>query len=92
MGVPFKWGRDQKNYFQNLKDALKCAPALQLADPANPYIVTWDKSQVLIGAILKHENKNGPHPVGFASRKLSAAERNYPVHKPELLAIVYALK
>jgi RNase H-like domain found in reverse transcriptase len=28
----------------------------------------------------------------FASRKLSGAEKKYPVHERELLAIVYALK
>jgi RNase H-like domain found in reverse transcriptase len=65
---------------------------LQLADPAKPYIVTCDASDVGIGAVLEQERENGPHPVAFASRKLSGAERNYSVHERELLAIVYALK
>ena len=91
-GVPFEWGGDQENSFQNLKDAVKSAPVLQLADPAKPYIVTCDASDVGIGAVLEQESENGPHPVAFASRKLSGAERNYPVHERELLAIVYALK
>jgi hypothetical protein len=65
---------------------------LQLADPAKPYIVTCDVSDVGIGAVLEQQSENGPHPVAFASRKLSGAKRNYPVHERELLSIVYALK
>jgi hypothetical protein len=85
-------GRDQENSFRNLEDAVKSAPVLQLADPAKPYIVTCDASDVGIGAVLEQESENGPNPVAFASRKLSGAERNSPVHERELLAIVYALK
>ena len=32
------------------------------------------------------------HPVAFESRKLNAAEQNYPTHERELLAVVHALK
>jgi RNase H-like domain found in reverse transcriptase len=85
-------GETKENSFQNLKDAVKSAPVLQLADPAKPYIVMCDASDVGIGAVLEQESENGPHPVAFASRKLSGAERNYHVHERELLAIVYALK
>jgi hypothetical protein len=43
-GVPFEWGGGQENSFQNLKDAVKSAPVLQLADSSKPYIVTCDAS------------------------------------------------
>jgi hypothetical protein len=85
-------GGDQENSFQNLKDAVKSAPVLQLADSSKPYIVTCDASDIGIGAVLEHEGEHVSHPVAFASRKLSSAEKNYPVHERELLAIVYALK
>jgi hypothetical protein len=61
---------------------------LQLAHPAKPHIVTCDDGDVGIGAVLEQESENGPHPVVFASRKLSGVEKNYLVHGRELLAIV----
>ena len=91
-GVPFEWGGGQENSFQELKTAVQSAPILQLADPSKPYIVTCDASDIGIGAVLEQESEKGPHPIAFASRKLSSAEKNYPVHERELLAIVYALK
>jgi hypothetical protein len=65
---------------------------LQLADSSKPYIVTCDASDIFIGAVLEQEGEHGSHSVAFSSRKLSSAEKNYPVHERELLAMVYALK
>jgi DNA polymerase elongation subunit (family B) len=85
-------GGGQENSFQNLKDAVKSAPVFQLADYSKPYILTCNARDIGIGAVLEQEGEHGSHPVAFASRKLSSAEKNYPVHERELLAIVYALK
>mgnify|MGYP003471162135 CR=1 FL=1 len=87
-GVPFELGGEHENYFQDLKDAVKSAPVLQLADPSKPYIVTCDASDIGIGAVLEQESEHGPHPVAFASRKLSSAEMIYTVHERKCRAIV----
>jgi hypothetical protein len=71
---------------------VKSVPVLQLADSSKPYIVTCDASDIGIGAVLEQEGEHGAYPVAFSSMKLSSAEKNYPVHERELLAIVYALK
>jgi RNase H-like domain found in reverse transcriptase len=65
---------------------------LQLADSYKPYIVTCDASDIGIGAVLEQKGEHGYHPVAFASRKLSGAEKNCHVHEREFLAIVYDLK
>jgi hypothetical protein len=51
-GIPFECGGGQENYFQNLKDAVKSAPVLQLANPSKPYIVNCDAKDLGIGAVL----------------------------------------
>ena len=73
-------GKGQENSFQNLKHAVKSAPVLQLVDPSKSYIVTCDASDVGIGAVLEQGSEHEPHSVTFASRKLSSAEHNFPMH------------
>ena len=38
------------------------------------------------------DDKGHQHPVAHESRKLTAAERNYPAHVLELLAVVHSLR
>ena len=47
-----------------------------------------DASIVGLGVVLLQDG----HPIAFESRKLNPAERNYPVHELELLAIVHAVR
>ena len=50
-------------------------------------------SNIAIAAILTQPDDAGhQHPVAYESRKLTAAERNYPAHILELLAVVHALR
>jgi hypothetical protein len=89
--VPFEWGGPGE-FFSEPQRCSQKRPVLQLADSSKPYIVTCDASDIAIGAVLEQEGEHGSHPVAYALRKLSSAEKNYPVHERELLAIVYALK
>jgi RNase H-like domain found in reverse transcriptase len=41
-----------ENSFQNLKDAVRSAPMLQLVDLTKPYIAMCDASDISIGAVL----------------------------------------
>ncbi|XP_047471352.1 uncharacterized protein LOC125026795 [Penaeus chinensis] len=52
----------------------------------------WDASNVGLGAVLMQEYKGNLRPIGFASRVLTSAEKNYSVTDREMLAIVWALK
>jgi hypothetical protein len=84
---PFVWGPEQKQAFQDLKKTVADDPILSHFAPTDPVEVHCDASNKAVGATMV---QNG-HPVAFESRKLSAAELNYPTHDKELLAIVHAL-
>ena len=47
-----------------------------------------DASDVAVGDVLAQHNR----PIAYFSKSLTSAEKNYPVHDRELLAIVLSCK
>src|SRR5215469_9194751 len=87
----WRWGRDESEAFLTLKNALSTAPTLRIPDPEKPFRLTTDASDFATGAILTQEHEGVYHPIAYYSRTMLPAERNYPVHDKELLAIIDAL-
>ena len=90
--VPFHWTAEHQKAFEALKEATSTAPVLTLPHATSMYSITTDASEVGIGAVLHITTAEGNKPVAFYSRALSPAERNYPVHDLEMLAIITALQ
>ncbi|GJP43022.1 hypothetical protein CLOM_g2528 [Closterium sp. NIES-68] len=91
-GTLFEWGERQQTAFDELRNFLTSPPVLRIADTSRPFEVLTDASDFAIGAILLQDFGDGLQPIAYESRKLQAAERNYPVHDKEMLAIVHAFK
>lgn len=90
----FAWTPEAEDAFTKLKAALVSSGVLKpfQDDSTVPTRVTTDASDSAIGAELAQQVDGTYYPVAFESRKLSPAERNYPTHERELLAIIHALK
>uniref|UniRef100_A0A3B3I428 Gypsy retrotransposon integrase-like protein 1 n=1 Tax=Oryzias latipes TaxID=8090 RepID=A0A3B3I428_ORYLA len=86
-----RWDESCTEAFQQILQCLTNAPVLAFADPSKPYVLHVDASFHGLGAVLNQEHPEGLRPVAFASRKLSSAERNYPVHQLEFLALKWAV-
>ncbi|GJP37609.1 hypothetical protein CLOM_g22000 [Closterium sp. NIES-68] len=91
-GTFYEWGGEQQAAFDQLKLFLTTPPVLRIADPHRPFELITDASNLAVGAVLLQDFGKVLQPIAYESRKLNPAERNYPVHDKELLAIVHAFK
>ena len=89
--LPFNWGPPQQKAFDQLKELCSTTPVLAFADYTKPFILHTDASMDGLGGVLYQEQDGRERVIAFASRRLSRAERNYPVHKLEFLALKWAV-
>ncbi|KAG3231266.1 hypothetical protein PI124_g23639 [Phytophthora idaei] len=90
--APWCWEVGHDEAFQAVKESLLRAPILALPDLDRPCSVVCDASDFAIGCALLQADADGRERViAFESRQLKAAEKNYPVHDKELLAMKYTL-
>jgi transposase InsO family protein len=88
---PWTWGEAEQKSFDTLKAALTTPPVLGYADFTQPFLLHTDASVQGLGAILYQEKEDGKRVIAYASRGLNRAERNYPAHKLEFLALKWAV-
>nr|CDJ88909.1 RNA-directed DNA polymerase (reverse transcriptase) domain containing protein [Haemonchus contortus] len=97
--TPFLWTGAHQQAFATLKDLLTRAPVLGQPDieaarkRLRPFYIYTDASRSGLGAVLAQEgNDKLIHPLHFASRGLSRAEKNYHITDQEALGVMFAVK
>ncbi|XP_063954090.1 uncharacterized protein K02A2.6-like [Lytechinus pictus] len=89
----WQWGKEQKAAFQRAKESLKSAKILTHYDSTKQLVLSCDASPYGVGAVLSHVMEDGSErPIGYTSRSLNSAERNYSQLDKEGLAIVFGVK
>ena len=72
------WAKEQKLAFEQSKSFLKSSKLLVQYDDKKELTLACDASQYGLEAVLSHQMQDGSeHPISFASRILTKAERNY---------------
>ena len=90
--VPFLWTPVCQSSFETLKERLSNAPVLAYPDFNKDFTLGTDASQLGLGAVLSQMREDGRlHPISYASRALSPAEKNYAITELETLAVVWAI-
>ena len=84
----FYFDEPQKEAFEQLKNALSCAPVLRFYSLKEPLILSCDASQGGLGAVILQGNQ----PIAYASKTLTQTERAYAQIEKELLAIVFGCR
>jgi hypothetical protein len=90
--TPYTWDDKTEKAFVTLKITLTTECLLQYPNFARPFVLTTDASNDAIGAVLSQGTKGNDAPIGYTSRTLNDAERNYPIVEKELLAMVWGCK
>ena len=87
----WRWTDRCEAAFQTLKQKLTTAPILAYPDFSLGYFLETNASIHGLGAVLSQKQPDGRiHPVAYASRGLTPAERNYGITELETLAVVWA--
>lgn len=75
---PWRWTFKEKMAFAKSKELLTSSQVLVHFDPKLELVLACNASAYRIGAVLAHKMPDGSkRPIGFASRTLSGAEKNY---------------
>ena len=91
--VKWKWTSKQDKAFRESKELLTSSQLLFHFDSKLPLLLACDASAYSIGAVLAHKMPDGSEkPIGYASRTLNTAERNYSQLEKEDLSCVFGVK
>ena len=89
----FELTPEQVVSFKHFIDTICSSPVLALPKPDLPYSVDTDASAYGLGCALFQTHSDGSRkPIGFWSRSLNPAEKNYSASERECLAVVWALQ
>ena len=91
--VEWVWSSAQEQAFGESKMLLTSSPLLVHFNPQLPLLLACDASAYGIGAVLAHRLPDGSEkPIGYASRTLNSAKRNYSQLEKEGLSCVFGIK
>lgn len=89
--VRFRWGPNEEKAFKELKRKMTEPPVLAHFNPHIGCELRTDASHDGIGVIVLQQQQGEKHPIAYASRNLTKAEKNYPISELEALAVIYGL-
>ena len=90
---PIEWTEEHQKVVEELIGRITSPPVMAYPDYDKPFELHTDASQDGLGAVLYQEQEGKMRVVGYGSRSLTAAEKNYHLHsgKLEFLALKWAI-
>lgn len=91
--VAWKWGEPQKRSLEAVRRELASERVLAHFEPDAQLVLAVDAGPAGLGAVLAQRGDDGrERPLAYASRSLTASERNYSQIQKEATAIIFGVK
>ena len=90
--VPFSWGPEQQQSFEDLKNALTSPENMAIPRLDQPLILTTDASDISVSFNLSQMIDGRERIIEYGARGLRKAELNYSTSEKELLAVVVGVQ
>ena len=91
--TPVMWKEEHQQALYRLTEALMSPPILAYPDFNSPFTLHTDASEEGLGAVLYQRQDGKLRVIGYGSRTLTPAEKNYWLHsgKLEFLALKWSI-
>ena len=87
-GIPFRWGKEQEEAFQEVKHRISRPPVLHLPRAIGRLVLFSDTSKVGTGSSLWQYQDGKPRLIGYASKALPEACSSYSVTELEMTGLL----
>ena len=87
-GIPFQWGKEQEEAFQNVKHRRSTPPVLHLPRAVGRLVLFSDMGKVGTGSSLWQYQDGKPHLIGYASKTLPEACSRYSITELEMTGLL----
>ena len=87
-GIPFRWGKEQEEAFQEVKHRMSTPPVLHLPRAVGRLVLFSDTSKVGTGSSLWQYQDGKPRLIGYASKTLPEACSLYSVTELEMTGLL----
>ena len=86
-GGPFIWGDEQQKAFDEIKSRLLKPPVLSMPDKRGRFLLYLDTSKHATGSALYQVQNGEPELIGYASKRMPKAVRNYSITELEMCSL-----
>ena len=86
-GRPFAWGKEQQDFFEEIKHRLVKPPILHMPNTTGRFHLYLDMSKFATGSALYQIQKGKPKLIAYASKRLPEATKNYSITELELCGL-----
>ncbi len=91
-GIKFLWDDTCKEALKSLIECIAKDPILEAPQSNQPYELETDASTYGVGVVLFQKDERGKcKAIGYTSRSLNQAERNYNIWDREFLGLIFGL-